>query len=82
MLPDQLVESFSDYFIQKITHIWSDVNEQAFDLPPELPELDPDEDATSFTTFGTASVKDVEKIISIQCIMCPGSNPYVDPETA
>ena len=64
MPPDQLVESFSDYFIQKITRIRNDLNEQAFDLPPELPELYPEEPAASFVTFGTVSVKDVQKIIS------------------
>ena len=46
MPPDQLVAYFSDYFIQKITRVRSDLNKQAFDLPPELPELDPDEGAT------------------------------------
>ena len=64
MPPDQLVESFSDYIVQKTTRIRNDLNEQAFDLPPELPELDPDEASTSFTTFGTTSVEDVEKIIT------------------
>ena len=35
-----------------------------FDLPQDIPELDPVEAATSFTTFGTMSVKDVENIRS------------------
>ena len=64
MPPDQLVESFNDYFIQKITRIRIDLNELAFDLPPELSERDPDKASTSFATFGTASGKDFEKIVS------------------
>ena len=47
MPPDQLVESLSNYFIEKITRIRNDLNEQVFDLPPELPELDPDEAAAA-----------------------------------
>ena len=45
VLPNMPTEYFNDCFIQKITRVRNDVNEQVFDLPPELQELDPDEDA-------------------------------------
>ena len=56
MPPDQLVESF--------TRDRNNLKEQALDLPPERPEPDPDEAASSFATSEMVSIKDVENIIS------------------
>jgi len=49
------------YFVQKITRIRKDPDEQALPLPPDLPELDTEEAASSFATFSPVSVLDVER---------------------
>ena len=80
LLPAQLVALFNDYFVQRITFFPKDIDEQA--LSPDLPEFDTDEATSSFATFSHALVLDVEKIfISIWCIVCSGTNSYLDPKT-
>ena len=79
VLPDQqpaeLVASFNDYFVQKITRIRKDLDEQALHLPPDPPELDTDEAPSSFATFSPVSILDVEKIVS----SATGSSCAQDP---
>jgi len=60
--PAKLVASFNEYFVQKITRIRKDLDEQALCLPSDLP--DTNEAASSFATFSRLSVLDVEKIVS------------------
>ena len=64
LTPDQLVTSFNDYVIQKITRIRKDLDEQNIDLPLYQLELDPDEATTSLTSFSHVSVEEVDKIIA------------------
>ena len=62
--PAQLVASFYDYFVRKITGIRKYTDERTLHLLPDLPELDTDEAGSSFTTFCPVSVLNVEKIVS------------------
>jgi len=79
VLPDQpankLVSSFNDFFVQKIEHIWKDLDEQASDLPPDLPEHDTERAITSLTSFTPVSVQDLEKILS----SASGASCALDP---
>jgi hypothetical protein len=56
----QLVASFNDYFVQKITRIRKNVDDRARLLPPEHYT---DKAASSFATF--SPVSDVEQIVSL-----------------
>ena len=58
----QLVASFNDYFVPKITSIHKYLDKQP--VPPDLQELDTDEAGSSFATFSPMSVLDVDKIVS------------------
>ena len=79
LLPDgsaeELVTSFNDYFVQKITRIRKDLNDQHRDIPIYLPELDPDENDHHFSEFDDVSPEQVEKIIksasSATCTLDP-----------
>ena len=79
LLPDgsaeELVTSFNDYFVQKITRIRKDLDDQHRDLPIDLPELDPDENDHQFSEFDDVSPEQVEKIIksasSATCTLDP-----------
>ena len=52
----------NDFFVQKIEHIRKDLDEQAGDLPPDLPEHDTERADTSLTSFTPVSIQDVEKL--------------------
>ena len=72
---EELVTSFNDYFVQKITRIRKDLDDQHMDLPIDLPELDPGENDHHFSEFDDVSPEQVEKIIksasSATCTLDP-----------
>lgn len=73
--PDHLVTNFNEYFVEKITKIRKNLEEQIVDLPSDQPELDPDEATTSFTSFSHVSVEEVDKIIA----SASGASCALDP---
>ena len=58
---EELVTSVNDYFVQKITRIRKDLDDQHRDLPIDLPELGPDENDHHFSEFDDVSPEQVEK---------------------
>ena len=64
VLPAQLIASFKDFIVERITRIRKDPDEQVLHLPPYLPELHTDEAASSFAAFSPVSVPDVENVVS------------------
>jgi exonuclease III len=79
VLPDQpadkLVSSFNDFFVQKIERIRKDLDEQAGNIPQDIPEHDTERAVTSLTSFTPVSVQDVEKILS----SASGASCALDP---
>ena len=75
--------SINDYFVQKITRIRKNLDDQHRDLPIDLPELDPKENDHHFSEFDDVSPEQVEKIIksasSATCTLDP--IPNIDLET-
>ena len=61
---EPLVSSFNDFFVQKIERIRKDLDEQAGNIPQDIPEHDTERAVTSLTSFSPVSVQDIEKILS------------------